>query len=497
MSFGSELITTWAIALFAVSILVVGFVRSRPFGKLGVLAWLQSVALMLPWLAFFAFFAAGIYLNFVAILLLLGISTGLYIFLGNRLRALAKELPAAPPRSNDEHEAAPEGASGPGASSVPLPMPPSPEVLPIPPDDLKTIQGIFGIDTFFATETVPFQDGAIFNGNLRGEPTATHTALTAKLAERLGDRYRLFLVENPANRPTVVVLPSSNGPQPATLAQKILAIGLLVATAATCLESGGLLLGFDLFSTPARWVETLPIALGLFAILGVHEVAQQVTARRLGVKLSWPFFLPVWQIGSFGALNRFESLLPNRQALCDIALAGPLAGGGLSLILLLAGLELSAPGSLFQIPSEFFQGSILVGTLAKLVLGSDLQQAVVSIHPLVPIGWLGLVVNAINLLPAGQLDGGRIVQAVYGRTIARRSTFATVILLGLAALTTPLALYWAFVILFLQRDLERPSLEEITEPDDARAALALLALFLMVATLLPLSPSLAGRLGIG
>ncbi|EHJ12107.1 Peptidase M50 [Crocosphaera watsonii WH 0003] len=58
-------------------------------------------------------------------------------------------------------------------------------------------------------------------------------------------------------------------------------------------------------------------------------------------------------------------------------------------------------------------------------------------------------------------------------------------------------LYWAVVILFLQRDLERPSLNELTEPDDTRAGWGLLALFLMLATLIPLSPALAGRLGIG
>jgi membrane-associated protease RseP (regulator of RpoE activity) len=69
--------------------------------------------------------------------------------------------------------------------------------------------------------------------------------------------------------------------------------------------------------------------------------------------------------------------------------------------------------------------------------------------------------------------------------------------LAIASLANPLALYWAIVILFLQRDLERPSLNEITEPDDARAALGLLALFLMLVTLIPLSPGLAGRLGIG
>jgi membrane-associated protease RseP (regulator of RpoE activity) len=138
-----------------------------------------------------------------------------------------------------------------------------------------------------------------------------------------------------------------------------------------------------------------------------------------------------------------------------------------------------------------------VGTLAKLVMGAKLQQAVVDIHPLVAIGWLGLAITAINLMPAGQLDGGRIVQAIYGRKTARRTTVGTIILLALASFATPLALYWALVIAFLVRDLERPALEELSEPDDARAALGLLMLFLMVATLLPLTPSLAGRLGIG
>jgi membrane-associated protease RseP (regulator of RpoE activity) len=165
--------------------------------------------------------------------------------------------------------------------------------------------------------------------------------------------------------------------------------------------------------------------------------------------------------------------------------------------MLLTGLVLSHPGSLFQIPVGFFQSSILIGTLSKVVLGDTLAQPLVDVHPLTVIGWLGLVITAINLMPAGQLDGGRIVQAIYGRKVARRTTVATLILLGFASLANPLALYWAILILFLQRNLERPSLEELTEPDDARAALGLLALFLMVATLLPLTPSLAGRLGIG
>jgi membrane-associated protease RseP (regulator of RpoE activity) len=130
-------------------------------------------------------------------------------------------------------------------------------------------------------------------------------------------------------------------------------------------------------------------------------------------------------------------------------------------------------------------------------MGTAVQQPLVDVHPLVVLGWVGLVLTAINLMPAGQLDGGRIIQAIYGRKTASRTTIATIIVLGIASLVNPLALYWAIVIVVLQRNLERPSLNELTEPDDARAALGLLALFLMVTTLLPLTPSLAGRLGIG
>ena len=103
-------------------------------------------------------------------------------------------------------------------------------------------------------------------------------------------------------------------------------------------------------------------------------------------------------------------------------------------------------------------------------------------------------------MPAGQLDGGRIVQAIYGRKTAQRSTLVTLVILGFVAFFNPANLvifYWLILVGFLQRALERPSLDEITEPNDARAALGLLALFLMAATIIPFSPELAGKLGIG
>ncbi|MFM5981465.1 MAG: site-2 protease family protein [Sphaerospermopsis kisseleviana] len=487
-----------AVVLVAFGILGWGFYRARPFGKLGILAWLQSVVLMAPWLVFFGLFAAGIYINIAGVLLLLVLSTGIYIFLGRQLRQAGQDAiikaKATERLANEALEAqtTPENSDQPVVvAEVKL------ETITIPEEDLNTIKGIFGIDTFFATETIPYQEGAIFKGNLRGDAEQVHNRLTQRLQERLGDKYRLFLVENTDGKPVMIVLPSRTDPKPMQLSQKAFAVILLVATIATNLEAAGLLLNFDLFANPSRVSEALPIGLGIFTILIAHEIGHWLLARKHQVRLTWPFFLPAVQIGSFGAITRFQSLLPNRKALFDIALAGPAFGGIISLIMLVTGLLLSHPGSLFQLPNKFFQGSILVGSLARVVLGSALQAPLVNVHPLVIVGWLGLVITALNLMPAGQLDGGRVVQAIYGRKTAGRATIATLIVLALVSLGNTLAFYWAIVIFFLQRDAERPSLNEITEPDDARAALGLLALFLMVSTLLPLTPALAGKLGIG
>jgi len=493
--------TTIFILLIALGILGWGYYRSRPYGKAGLLSWLQSASLMAPWLLFFGLAAFGIYINFISILLLFVASTGLYIYLGRRMRAIAnEEISESPPTPSDSPHAAenePSPAEAETRTDSEPDATPATGPAPIPPEDLKIIQGIFGIDTFFATETFPYQDGAIFKGNLRSDSEEAYNRLSASLENKMGDRYRLFLIEDPEGKPVAIVLPSRNDPQPTTVPQTVLALILLAITVATTFQAGGLLMGFDFFSEPNRYGEILPIVVGVGAVLAAHEIAHQVMARHHDVKFSLPFFIPTVQIGTFGAFNRFESVIPSRQVLFDVALAGPAAGGLLSLLMLLAGLILSHQGSLFQIPTAFFQGSVLVGTLAKAILGSALNQTIVDVHPLTIIGWLGLVITAINLMPAGQLDGGRIMQSIYGRKIAGRSTFATFIVLAIASLVNPLALYWAAVILILQRNLERPSLNELTEPDDTRAALGLLALFLMIATLFPLTPALASRLGIG
>ena len=312
------------IFLAAVVILVSGFYRARPHGKLGLLAWFQSVVLMAPWLLFFGLFAVGVYLNLAGILLLILVSVGFYIYLGRQRRLMgdelhikriasltetAKDAETVDGKPNIDSTAKQDGESQPLVKSD-QESESTVSMTPIPQEDISLIEDIFGIDTFFRTETIPYQEGVIFKGNLRGSPEQTYARLAATLEAKLGDRYRLLLIESPENKPVAIVLPSSSDPTPTTKGQKILAALLGVTTLATSLEAGGILMDFDFFQEPGRFQEVIPIALGILAVLIAHEVGHRILAQRHQVKLSPPFFIPTWQIGSFGALTRFESLLP-------------------------------------------------------------------------------------------------------------------------------------------------------------------------------------------
>src|SRR3712207_4596583 len=139
--------------LAALGILGWGLIRASRLGKLGILAWLQSVVLIAPWLLFFGLFAVGIYINLAGVMLLLGAS-GQDALLRSRA---TERLPC----TNQETAESPDG------TVKAIEAPPKLEVMPIPDEDLNAIRGSFGIDTFFATETIAYQEGAIFKGNLR------------------------------------------------------------------------------------------------------------------------------------------------------------------------------------------------------------------------------------------------------------------------------------------------------------------------------------------
>ncbi|WP_338460745.1 hypothetical protein [Synechococcus elongatus] len=145
-----------------------------------------------------------------------------------------------------------------------------------------------GVDTFFATETIPYQEGAIFKGNLRGEATVVQPRLAQLLQDRLGDRYRLFLINDPSDRPAVVVLPSTACEPSKGFAGSIFpssAAGWLYPLDLFCAGCRAALSQFR-HSHGARTAEGSCLAIGLAVLLGSRELAHRWMADRYQARLS-------------------------------------------------------------------------------------------------------------------------------------------------------------------------------------------------------------------
>ncbi|CAM8913711.1 unnamed protein product [Rhodiola kirilowii] len=206
----------------------------------------------------------------------------------------------------------------------------------------------------------------------------------------------------------------------------------------------------------------LPGALVTALILGVHEISHIIVAQKSDIKLGVPYFVPSWQIGSFGAITRIINIVPKREDLC--------LSDGIGLV----------------VDSSVFHESLLAGGIAKILLGDVLKEGTpISVNPLVIWAWAGLLINAINSIPAGELDGGRIAFSIWGRKAASRLTAASIALLGISSLFNDVAFYWVVLIFFLQRGPIAPLSEEITDPDQNNVALGIAVLVLGLLVCLP------------
>ncbi len=229
---------------------------------------------------------------------------------------------------------------------------------------------------------------------------------------------------------------------------------MLVITVITTIFFGGAwnwaeYVNEPLLSADAILNGTLYFSIPLLAILGFHEMGHYVVAKRYHVQASLPFFLPsVPPLGTFGAFISMRDPLPNRRALLDVGASGPLVGFAITIPVTLAGLFLTAsnPHALLPVSGEFqfIQPSLFYGFLS-LFFPVRANQA---LHPLAFAGWVGLFVTAINLLPAGQLDGGHIARALLGD---RQSTvsWAAIGLLVLLSVFYAGWLIFAFLILII------------------------------------------------
>ncbi|KAF8662861.1 hypothetical protein HU200_055441 [Digitaria exilis] len=332
---------------------------------------------------------------------------------------------------------------------------------------------VFGFDTFFVTSQEPYEGGVLFKGNLRGKPSKSYEKITNRLENKFGDQYKLFLLINPEDeKPVAVVIPRQTlQPETTAVPEWFAAASFGLVTIFTLLLRNVPVLQDNLLSTFDNLELLKDGLLGALVtglIIGVHEIGHILAARESGIKLGVPYFVPSWQIGSFGAITRIVNIVRNREDLLKLAAAGPLAGFSLGFVLLLLGFILPPSDGLgLVIDPTVFHESFLVGGLAKLLLGDALKEGTqLSVNPLVLWAWAGLLINAINSIPAGELDGGRISFAIWGRKISSRLSSLTVGLLGIAALFNDVAFYWVVLIFFLQRGPIAPLSEEITDPEN-------------------------------
>ena len=167
------------------------------------------------------------------------------------------------------------------------------------------------------------------------------------------------------------------------------------------------------------WFGGIAFAATLMGILLCHEMGHYVVARRHGVEVSLPYFIPMppqFTFGTMGAVIKMKTAIADRNALLDVGAAGPLAGLAVAVPLLVIGLFLSDLTSLE--PGAVLEGnSIFSNPTAKyMVFGRILPHGSVDValHPMAFAAWVGILVTFINLIPIGQLDGGHVMRAWIG-----------------------------------------------------------------------------------
>jgi membrane-associated protease RseP (regulator of RpoE activity) len=248
---------------------------------------------------------------------------------------------------------------------------------------------------------------------------------------------------------------------------------------------------FRRYAFPTWMLSGVPFAVTLLGILGVHEFGHYFTARYYKASVSLPYFIPapppLFLAGTLGAIIQMRSPARDRNSLFDIAVAGPLAGLAVAVLAILLGLAWSAvvpapPRG----PVIEFGTSLLMRALMYLRFGQIPEGMMVFTHPIADAAWFGFLVTALNLFPVGQLDGGRIAYALFGRRHRAVGIATFVALLALGVVTRSMNwIVWAGLLFFLIGFHHSPPLNDVTPLSTGRRVLGLACLVLLVLLIPP------------
>jgi membrane-associated protease RseP (regulator of RpoE activity) len=205
-------------------------------------------------------------------------------------------------------------------------------------------------------------------------------------------------------------------------------------------------LNFLLSSPEALW-RGIPFAGALLFILTTHELGHYLLSKIHRVPASLPLFIPgpPHFIGTFGAIIRMKGPILSRRALFDIGVAGPLAGFVVAVVALIVGLNLSTVVDRTATFGLQLGEPLLLQFMSWVVIGPLPPETDVVLHPIGFAAWFGLFVTSLNLLPIGQLDGGHVAYALWGRRQRTMALAFLPILLALGFFGWPGWFLWAFM----------------------------------------------------
>ncbi len=282
----------------------------------------------------------------------------------------------------------------------------------------------------------------------------------------------------------------------------ILAIGLFVATLISTLAAGaqfatayaaGQTPDFDNFfasyfrpfSEPRLLLAGIPFAATLLLILLAHELGHFFACRYYRIDATYPFFVPApTLIGTLGAFIRIRSPIINRRALFDMAFAGPAVGFLFAAPALCIAIAQSKVVFGTQAAASLVFGQPLLERVLEALLRPGVPHSTLLLHPVGRAAWVGLFATALNLLPAGQLDGGHILYSLTSR-------WHRTITICVAVALVPLAIFfwWGWLLwagLLLAIAFRHPPLIDRWQPlDQRRRILAAVALGIFVLCFMP------------
>ena len=266
---------------------------------------------------------------------------------------------------------------------------------------------------------------------------------------------------------------------------------LFLLTFISTLAVGAIHAGVDLVKEPQNIFQGLPFSLALLSILLVHEFSHYLTSRHHGIEASLPYFIPAPTLfGTLGAFIKMRSSITTKNALMDIGASGPIAGFLISVVAVIVGLHYSEIHAIPRQTGEMMVlgDSLLFIALTKIVIGSIPDTYDVYLHPVAFAGWIGFFVTSLNLIPAGQLDGGHIAFAILGES----HRWLSKIMIGLLVLLGYFFqgwLVWAVLLIFLGSK-HPPILFPEIPLDPKRKAIGLIALIIFILTFIPIPVSI-------